>query len=334
MKLKDAKKNIKSIEWLIDGYVKAESLIMIGGAPASGKTYVALDMALCVATGRSWLGEYKTQMGDAILVACEGRDSVCRRAWAWEALKNGGEEVERAYITQAEIVVGTDPDVHNSTESLARFIDENGLSPKIIVIDTMNFSLGTCNENDSNDMTEYFTRLARNLIRRFHCVVVLVHHTNKGKTDIRGSSVIRGALDALYFVEQRDGQFVVENDKHKDRDKGDIPTLYLNPKVTEITLADGRTETNIALFKGSQVVVKDGLTAGQEKLIKVMQEAVGVGGTMDKRALREELGVDSKNWARDFLNPLVAAGYLRSDGDPKQIVLIKTGDTAYDDFAV
>ncbi len=333
MRLKDAKRQIRSIDWLIDKHIKKESLVMIGGAPGSGKSYVALDMALSVATGKPWLEAHPVQQGEVILVACEGRDSLLRRVWSWEDLKNKGQDVEDAYITQAEIVVGTDPNAVNSTEQFAKFIEAQAVKPKMIVLDTMNFTLGSCNENDSNLMTEYFTTLSRNLIRRFKCVVVLVHHTNKGKTDIRGSSAIRGALDALYFVDQTNGQFVIENDKHKDRDKGDIEAIYLNPRETQITLPDGKTETNIALFKGFKLNSVDSITVGQRKLIDAMAATVGVGGEMQKTVLRDTHNFDPRNWSRDILKPLIAAGYL-SEPTPKTVKLIKTGDTPDDDFAV
>jgi putative DNA primase/helicase len=324
MRLKDAKRQIRSIDWLIDKHIKKESLVMIGGAPGSGKSYVALDMALSVATGKPWLEAHSVQQGEVILVACEGRDSLLRRVWSWEALKNKGQDVEDAYIT---------PTAVNSTEQFAKFIEAQAVKPKMIVLDTMNFTLGSCNENDSNLMTEYFTTLSRNLIRRFKCVVVLVHHTNKGKTDIRGSSAIRGALDALYFVDQTNGQFVIENDKHKDRDKGDIEAIYLNPRETQITLPDGKTETNIALFKGFKLNSVDSITVGQRKLIDAMAATVGVGGEMQKTVLRDTHNFDPRNWSRDILKPLIAAGYL-SEPTPKTVKLIKTGDTPDDDFAV
>ena len=42
--------------WLVDDVLPDNSLATMYGQPSGGKTFAALDMALCVATGRSWHG--------------------------------------------------------------------------------------------------------------------------------------------------------------------------------------------------------------------------------------------------------------------------------------
>lgn len=329
MSLKDAKRQIRSVDWLVDEVIKSESLVMLAGAPGGGKSYCALDLGLSIATGKHWMGQYATKQGDVIFVACEGRDSMLRRTLAWESLKNAGQDVDHAYITRAEIVVGTEPDAENSTEALARFIDEKGIKPRIIFMDTMNYTLGTCKENDSNDMTAYFQTLARNLIRRYGATVALVHHTNKDAADIRGSTAIRGALDFLAMVKQKDGQFVFQNVKHKDREE--LAPMYFESRSTQIALADGKVEENMALFPAEKRIKDLALTVGQRELIDCMKQSVGIDGEIQKKTLRQRLGVESGNWARDYVKPLVDLGYLQ-EVDRITLRLLKTGDTIDDDF--
>ena len=45
-------------EWLVAGILPAKSIAQLYGGSGSGKSFVALDMALSVATGRPWLGKY------------------------------------------------------------------------------------------------------------------------------------------------------------------------------------------------------------------------------------------------------------------------------------
>jgi hypothetical protein len=52
---------------------------------------------------------------------------------------------------------------------------------------------------------------------------------------------------------------------------------------------------------------------------------------MQKKTLRQRLGVESGNWARDYVKPLVQRGYLQEVGRT-DLKLLKTGDTIDDDF--
>jgi hypothetical protein len=328
-KLKDERRLLKKIDWLVDGVIKSESLVMFGGAPSGGKTYVAIEVLMCVASGLPVFGKYATKQGDAVYIACEGRDSMMRRTFAWDLLKNNGQEVDPVYISEAEIVISTPENAHNSSESLAKFMEAGGIHPRVIVIDTMNYSLGTAGENDANQMTEYFARLARNLIRRFKATVILVHHTNKDGSDIRGSSTIRGALDSLFLVGQENGQYKVKNDKHKDLEK--LAPIYLESRATSFELPDGSNESNLALFWSELSPSTEGLSFGQTQLLSIMFKAVGFFGEMKKADLIQRLDADSSNFAKNYLNPLRDAGYIEYS---KSVVKLLRIEETCNDFDV
>lgn len=322
-RLEDACIQIKKIDWLVEGMIKQQSLVMFGGMPSGGKTYLAIELMLSVASGKPFLGQYPVKQGDAVFIACEGRDSVLRRTSAWNHLKNGGAHVKAAYISSREIVVTAPKEADISIEQYAQEIDTGGIRPKIIFIDTMNYSLGTAKENDANDMTGYFLRIANGLVHKYGCVVVLLHHTSKDGADIRGSSSIRGALDALFLV-SRDlaGIFKVNNDKHKDRDK--LEAFYLEGREVTFALPDGSMESNIALFP---VTKQPSVSAGsiyQQNVLEVLLERVGIGGSMSKKELITRLGFDPRNAARDIYKPLEDGGFIRINR--VNVTLLKTND--------
>jgi RecA-family ATPase len=57
--------------WLIRDWLPASSLILIYGEPGAGKTFVALDIAVAIATGRDWNGN-KVARGIVLYIAAEG----------------------------------------------------------------------------------------------------------------------------------------------------------------------------------------------------------------------------------------------------------------------
>jgi hypothetical protein len=68
-------------EWMIEGLWGAEAVGIIGGEPKQGKTFVALDMAIAVATGAPCLRHFPTRRtGPVLLYAAEDSHRVlCQR---------------------------------------------------------------------------------------------------------------------------------------------------------------------------------------------------------------------------------------------------------------
>ena len=65
-------------DWIIKGYLPAHSTIMIFGAPASGKSLIAMEMAFCVGTGEDYYG-HPVKQGTVIYIAGEGHAGINKR---------------------------------------------------------------------------------------------------------------------------------------------------------------------------------------------------------------------------------------------------------------
>ncbi|MCJ0764168.1 AAA family ATPase [Variovorax terrae] len=75
-----ALKRVGETKWLVDGIVPAGSINWMVAAPGSFKTFLALDMASCVAGGRAWHGRETDQAVVVYLAAEGGNDIHVRRA--------------------------------------------------------------------------------------------------------------------------------------------------------------------------------------------------------------------------------------------------------------
>ena len=58
-------------EWLIEGLVPQDGLVVLYGEPRAGKSFVALDWGLSVATGVPWLG-HEVRSGEVVYIYAEG----------------------------------------------------------------------------------------------------------------------------------------------------------------------------------------------------------------------------------------------------------------------
>ena len=69
-------------EWVVQGILPLNSLAVLYGEPGKGKTFVALSIALSVATGQKWF-DRKTAHGSVLYVAAEGLVGIRDRADAF-----------------------------------------------------------------------------------------------------------------------------------------------------------------------------------------------------------------------------------------------------------
>ena len=67
-----------------------KSLALLYGKDKSGKSFLAIGWALCIAAGIAWLGR-KVKRGHVVYVVAEGADGAYARVTAWRK-RNGVEE--------------------------------------------------------------------------------------------------------------------------------------------------------------------------------------------------------------------------------------------------
>src|SRR5262249_26457754 len=60
------------------------TLATLTAKPGTGKTFVALDLALSVASGREWLDKFDVRRGMVVYVVAEGGGGVGMRLRAWK----------------------------------------------------------------------------------------------------------------------------------------------------------------------------------------------------------------------------------------------------------
>ena len=89
------------IHWLLQDYLPPESLCMMYGASASGKSLFAIDMSACIATGSAWKGRSTTQ-GGVVYPAGEGHYGMRKRLMAWAMSNDCVEELENARLLVIE----------------------------------------------------------------------------------------------------------------------------------------------------------------------------------------------------------------------------------------
>lgn len=182
------------IEFLVEGVLPRAGLAAIYGPPAAGKSFLALDMACAIATGTTWL-ENRTKQGRVVYVASEGSAGLKQRLAAWKAQQGlTGVSIPISFLTQPVNLLGS-VDVAALLLAIAKLPER----PALIIIDTLHRSMPGGDENSAKDVGLVIEHAER-LRRETGASVLLVHHTAKGSDLERGSSSLRGAVDALLYA--------------------------------------------------------------------------------------------------------------------------------------
>lgn len=175
--------------WLIDELWAREAVGLIGGAPKSCKTYLALEMALAVASGAPCLGRFAVpEPGPVLLFAAEDAPPQVRDRLQGLARARGVvfERLPVYLILTEQLRLDTERDQARLAAAIATY------EPRLLVLDPF-VRLHRLNENSAPEVSGLLADL-RALQRRFHLSVLLVHHTRKGGGPVAGPA-LRGSSD-------------------------------------------------------------------------------------------------------------------------------------------
>ena len=186
--------------WLVEGLVPTDSYVVLYGESSGGKTFLALDWSLCIATGTPWR-KREVKQGPVIYIGAEGRSGFKRRVHAW---KTAREYVGRAgvqFINATANVRDPKTAAQLLTDIRAKLGDDQ--QPVMIWLDTLNRHLAGGDENSSKDIgAANATAIA--LREATGATVGYVHHCRKGDEAERGHSSLRNAADTMMHLGKAD----------------------------------------------------------------------------------------------------------------------------------
>jgi DNA-binding TFAR19-related protein (PDSD5 family) len=221
--------------WLIEGLWSAQAVGIIGGAPKCGKSFLALDLAVAVASGSPCLRRFPTrQSGAVLLYAAED---------AWHIVRQRVEGIAcaaRVNFESLDVHVITVPTLRldRSEDRQALQATVAGLRPKLLVLDPF-VRLHAIDENVAGEVAPLLAYL-RSLQRHYHTAVALVHHARKdtherGGQALRGSSELHAWGDSNLYL-RRHGQNLDLSIEHRAAPSTDRLQLLLKANPPALAL--------------------------------------------------------------------------------------------------
>lgn len=172
---------------LVDGLLFANTLAGLVGMFGSFKSFMALDLALCVATGREYHGRPVTQ-GSVLYVFAEGHGGLRRRLQAWSSVN--GCDIPDCIRFVPQAIGLPDPDQLGKLRETLNALTEY---PAFVIFDTV----ARCFRGDENSAADMGTFVeACDQVRQLTgACILLVHHMGWAAAHSRGSTVLPAALD-------------------------------------------------------------------------------------------------------------------------------------------
>ena len=193
------------VEWLIEKVIPKKSFVALYGPPGSYKSFIALDIAEAVATGRTWMGNEIRTPGAVLYICGEGHGGIGARIRACKIHNNTQQGAEIYVIRHQLNLRSSEEDFNLLMLSIQQLINDTGVEFSLLQIDTLARAFGGGNENDSQDMGAFITNIGR-VQRMLDCTIMILHHSGKDATrGLRGHSSLLGAVDTQLELLKMEG---------------------------------------------------------------------------------------------------------------------------------
>ena len=290
-------------QWLIKGLLPQAELAVVYGEPGSGKSFMALDLAMAVARGTEWRSK-RVRQGRVIYVAAEGGGGFRKRL--------------RAYAQQHAIglagmpfgVVSAAPNMLLKADAveLIKAIREaaDGEHVALVVLDTFAQVMPGGNENSGEDVGRALAH-CKAIHAATGALVVLVHHSGKDVTKgARGWSGLRAAADVELEVRRLPSARLLRVAKQKDGDDQgewgfDLAVLEVGQDsdgeaITSCAVIDAEVPVVEVAARGARKVEKDSPRGYVEEVLAewgLAQNKVAVSDLVDEVARRLQAKPDN-----------------------------------------
>lgn len=210
--------------WLIEDLWADQAVGVLGGEPKCCKSFLALDMAVSVASGAACLRRFRTlrtapvllfPAEDSMPVVRQRLESIC------VAANTRLDLLPIFVITAPRLLLDQPQDRNRLRETVKR------IKPALLILDPF-IRLHRSDENASKEVAPLLGYL-RELQRELGVAVLLVHHVRKGSATkrpgqaLRGSSDLHGWGDSNLYLRRTSSQLLLSIEHRAAPSRDNIP---------------------------------------------------------------------------------------------------------------
>ncbi len=174
-------------QWLVEELWTDQAVGILGGEPKCCKSFLALDVAVSVASGAACLRQFPVRRsGPVLLFPAEDSLAVVRQRL--EGIAQAAQVPFGALPVQVITAPSLRLDLESDRQRLSLTVQEE--RPVLLILDPL-IRLHRVDENDATQIGALLSFL-RQLQRQFQLAVMLVHHARKDSQSSRPGQALRG----------------------------------------------------------------------------------------------------------------------------------------------
>jgi hypothetical protein len=314
---------VPKITWRVQDIMLEKGVTIFGGPSGCRKTFLGMQLALSVSTGKDFLQQYNTKKASVLYIDEENGDITLPSRF--DALITGSEITKEDFSNiHLSIFNNIKLDEHLSSEVLLHLI--NRTKAEVVILDSL-VRLMVGEEDKSSDVRKIFETLKIVMERIDRPVSFLIlHHTVKnsraGINSLRGSGDFAAFADIVYMFDGKTDYSVVSCEKNRHLDRS-----ILEPFIIRINKSDNSNGLNIswsALSKCDDLIgvcadeIKDWASINSIRTIKTNS----VLSEFEPRYKRNTLFSALSRLVDDKLMVKLKRGIYRFDNDLKEETIL------------
>jgi hypothetical protein len=211
-------------QWLVEELWTDQAVGILGGEPKCCKSFLALDVAVSVASGAACLRQFPVRRpGPVLLFPAEDSLAVVRQRL------EGIAAAAHVPFASLPVHVITAPvlrlDTATDRQRLAHTVQQQ--RPILLILDPL-IRLHRVDENDATQIAALLSYL-RQIQRQFQLAVMVVHHARKDSNGsrpgqaLRGSSELHGWGDSNLYMRRKGSQLTLSTEHRAAPSRDHIP---------------------------------------------------------------------------------------------------------------
>ena len=303
------------VRWLIDKVLPVGAFTALYGPPGSFKSFIALDIAEAIATGRTWMGNEVSEQGSVLYIAGEGFGGVGARIKACKQ-HHQTEDGAPIYVIRHQLNLRSSVEDFNALMlAVEHLVIDTGIDFKLIIIDTLARAFGGGDENSASDMMQFVVTCGHIQKIVQDAALMILHHSGKDSAKgMRGSSALLGAVDTelelIRFEDSMKG--IIRTAKQKDGEDGtrygfEMVSVELAPPAGTLQIGDSVTSLAVQASeigehedKKNNASSGSKLTAQESKALTCLENVIKQKGMLKAMEGTQRMCVLIEDWELEF----------------------------------
>ncbi|MBI2452336.1 AAA family ATPase [Candidatus Pacearchaeota archaeon] len=219
--------------WILANFIRHASIVILAGKRSSLKSWGALQKAICVATGKSFLGKFETEKSNVLYLDKEnGFEELQKRVAMIKTGLEINENVNMHFISETSLKLDSRRDILK----LIEIIREKKIH--LVVVDALRRFI-SFDENDAKEVSNFITEYIKPLCEGLNVSFLFIHHERKGESSgddmdmLRGSSDLANYADCILQVMRKGDYLTVK--QTKSRSGKELEPFQVKIETDELT---------------------------------------------------------------------------------------------------